>query len=81
MSAFAQKANDTTGIFFINARGGIYNHAGTKLGYIGKYSVVRDNTGKELYLIDKDGNFIGAGGENQVWSKRIDHIIYMAKTF
>ncbi|MGY4540002.1 hypothetical protein ACVW0P_004444 [Mucilaginibacter sp. UYNi724] len=52
MSAFAQKANDTTGIFFINASGGIHNHAGTKLGYIDKNSMVRDNTGKELHLID-----------------------------
>ncbi|MFD2145416.1 5-fold beta-flower protein [Mucilaginibacter antarcticus] len=62
MTAFAQNAKDPTSKIFINAKGGIYNHAGTKLGYIDKNNMVRDNKAKELYFIDKDGNVIGSDG-------------------
>ena len=62
VSAFAQATKDTTEKIFINAKGGIHNHAGAKLGYIDKNNIVRDNTGKELYFIDKKGNVIGSNG-------------------
>ncbi len=63
MKAFAQTAKDTTRKIHINAKGGVYNQEGTKLGYIDKNDMVRDNTGKELYFIDKDGNVISADGK------------------
>ena len=46
----------------INAKGGIYNHDGTKLGYIDKDNIVRNNAGKKVYFIDRDGNVIDANG-------------------
>lgn len=46
----------------IDAKGGIYNHYGTKLGYIDKDNIVRNNLGKKIYFIDKNGNVINASG-------------------
>lgn len=70
MSAFAQSAKNTHEKIFINAKGGIHNHAGTKLGYIDKNNMVRDNTGKELYFIDKNGNVIGSDGRKLGMAKK-----------
>jgi hypothetical protein len=62
VSAVGQTKHDTTGKIVINAKGGIYDHGGTKLGYIDKDNIVRNNKGQKLYFIDKDGNVIGADG-------------------
>lgn len=70
VSAFAQAGKGSTGDIFINAKGGIHNHAGTKLGYIDKNDMVRDNTGKELYFIDKSGNIIGSDGRKLGMAKK-----------
>lgn len=70
MSASAQKPKSTTEKIFINAKGGIHNHAGTQLGYIDKNNMVRDNTGKELYFIDKDGNVVGSDGRKLGMAKK-----------
>jgi hypothetical protein len=70
ISAFAQTAKDTTEKIYINAKGGIHNHAWTKLGYIDKDNMVRDNTGKELYFIDKNGNVIGSDGRKLGMAKK-----------
>lgn len=64
VSARAQSKHDTTGKIVINAKGGMYDHGGTKLGYIDKDNIVRNNKGQKLYFIDKDGNVIGADGKN-----------------
>lgn len=68
--AFAQVGRDSSQKIFINAKGGIHNHAGTKLGYIDKNNMVRDNTGKELYFIDKDGNVTGSDGRKLGMAKK-----------
>jgi hypothetical protein len=70
VSAFAQVAKDTTGKVFINAKGGIYNRVGSKLGYIDKNNLVRDNTGKELYFIEDKGNVINAKGQKMGMAKK-----------
>lgn len=70
VSAFAQTNRDTTGKIYINAKGGIYDHGGTKLGYIDKDNIVRNNTGKELYFIDKNGNVIGSDGRKSGMAKK-----------
>ena len=63
-SAFGQNANDSSKYAFItiDGKGGIHNHAGTKLGYISKDNIVRDNQGHTLYFIDRDGNVVDAKG-------------------
>ena len=63
-SAFGQNANDSSkyGFITIDGKGGIHNHAGTKLGYISKDNIVRDNQGHILYFIDRDGNVVDATG-------------------
>jgi hypothetical protein len=70
VNTFAQTAKDTTPKIHINAKGGMYNQAGTKLGYIDKNNMVRDNTGKELYFIDKNGNVIGSDGRKLGMAKK-----------
>jgi hypothetical protein len=62
VSARGQSNRDTTGSIVINAKGGMYDHGGTKLGYIDKDNIVRNNKGQKLYFIDNDGNVIGADG-------------------
>jgi hypothetical protein len=59
VNAFGQKAATP---ITINAKGWLLNPAGTKLGYITKSDVVRDNTGKGLYTIDMDGSVMAADG-------------------
>jgi hypothetical protein len=73
---------DSTEMIFINAKGGIHNHAGTKLWYIDKNDTVRDNTSKELYFIDKDGHVISSDGRKLGMGKRTGPtIISMARMF
>lgn len=69
-SATAQTTKDTLQKIYINAKGGMHDHAGTKLGYIDKNNMVRDNTGKELYFIDKDGNVVGSDGRKLGMAKK-----------
>jgi hypothetical protein len=62
-NALAQKTKDTTNTFIaIDAKGGIHNHGGTKLGYITRDNIVKDNQGHTLYFIDRDGNIVDAKG-------------------
>ncbi|MES2376322.1 MAG: hypothetical protein V4553_07080 [Bacteroidota bacterium] len=67
-SAFGQKG--TTKQITINAKGGLYNSAGTRLGYIDKNDIVRDNAGKELYFIAKDGSVVTAAGKKLGMAKK-----------
>lgn len=62
VSAWGQTKKDTDKTIVIKAKGGIYDHGGTKLGYIDKANIVRNNQGQKLYFIDKDGNVISADG-------------------
>jgi hypothetical protein len=72
VNAFGQMAKDTGKPFkiAINAKGGIYNHDGTKLGYITKEDIVKDNKGQTLYFIDKSGNVIDAKGNKLGMAKK-----------
>jgi len=70
VSASGQTKYDTTRKIVINAKGGIYNHDGTKLGYIDKDNIVRNSEGAKLYFIDKDGNVIGADGKKLGFAKK-----------
>lgn len=59
----AQNAKDSTNTFIsIDGKGGIHNPGGTKLGYITKDNIVKDNQSRTLYFIDRDGNVIDAKG-------------------
>jgi len=70
VSVWAQTKQDTTRKIIINAKGGMYDHGGTKLGYIDKNDIVRNNQGQKLYFIDKDGNVISADGKKLGKSKK-----------
>ncbi|MGY4386504.1 hypothetical protein ACVWYN_003559 [Pedobacter sp. UYP24] len=72
VNAFAQKAKDSTKYTFISidGKGGIHDHAGTKLGYITKDDIVKNNNGKTLYFIDKNGNVIDAKGNKLGMAKK-----------
>ncbi|CAN5393317.1 hypothetical protein BH09BAC6_BH09BAC6_06760 [soil metagenome] len=70
VSAFAQTAPETNQQISIDAKGGIHNHKGTKIGFIDKNDIVRSNTGKELYFIDKKGNVIAADGRKLGMAKK-----------
>ena len=63
-NAHAQKSKDSVKYNFItiDGKGGIFNRAGTKLGYITKDNIVKDLKGQTIYFIDKDGNVIDAKG-------------------
>jgi len=63
VSGWAQTKQDTTHKIVINAKGGMYDHGGTKLGYIDKADIIRNNQGEKLYFIDKGGNVISADGK------------------
>jgi hypothetical protein len=62
VSVWGQTKQDTSHSIVINAKGGMYDHGGTKLGYIDKDNIVRNNQGQKLYFIDKEGNVISADG-------------------
>lgn len=64
VNAWGQTKKDTSQKVFINAKGGIHDHGGTKLGYIDKDNIVRNNKGQKLYFIDRSGNVIDASGKN-----------------
>jgi len=66
----AQTKKDTTFKIVINAKGGIHDHGGTKLGYIGKDNIVRNNKGQKLYFIDGNGNVIDADGKKLGMAKK-----------
>ncbi|MBS1528136.1 MAG: DUF3659 domain-containing protein [Bacteroidetes bacterium] len=76
-SAFAQKTKDSTKYNFItiDGKGGIHNHAGTKLGYITRDNIVKDLKGQTVYFIDKDGNVVDAKG-NKMGKARKDGFYY-----
>lgn len=59
----AQSTVPKTNKIFIDAKGGIHNHEGTKLGYIDKDNIVRNTKGQKIYFIDKSGNVIDANGK------------------
>ncbi|HVW15261.1 MAG TPA: hypothetical protein VHB54_15625 [Mucilaginibacter sp.] len=63
-NAYAQKTKDSTNYNFItiDGKGGIHNHGGTKLGYITKGNIVKDNLGHTLYFVDRNGNVVDAKG-------------------
>jgi hypothetical protein len=71
VNAFAQKAKDTTKYTFISidGKGGIHNHTGTKLGYISKDNVVKNNRGQTLYSIAKGGTVVDAKGHKLGFAK------------
>ncbi len=48
---------------FIDAKGGIYDHGGTKLGYIDKNNVAWNTKGQKVYFIDKNGNVFDGKGK------------------
>lgn len=62
VSAWGQTKQDSIKQIFINAKGGMHDHGGTKLGYIDKNNIVRNNKGQKLYFIDRNGNVISADG-------------------
>ncbi|QEM07135.1 hypothetical protein DIU31_027860 [Mucilaginibacter rubeus] len=62
VNAWAQTSKDSTRKLVIDAKGGIHDHGGTKLGYIDKNDIVRNNKGQKLYFIDRDGNVVSADG-------------------
>lgn len=66
VNVFGQTKPDTTQSekIIINKKGEIYDHGWTKLGYIDKDNIVRNNKGKKIYFIDKNGNVIDAEGNN-----------------
>lgn len=70
VNATAQTAPATNQQISIDAKGGIHNHKGTKIGFIDKNDVVRSNTGKELYFIDSKGNVITANGTKLGMAKK-----------
>jgi hypothetical protein len=70
VNAFAQTHKDSTPKLYINKKGGITDHEGTKLGYIDKDNIVRNSQGAKLYFIDKDGYVIGADGKKLGMAKK-----------
>ncbi len=70
VSAWGQTKKNAADKIVINAKGGMYDHDGTKLGYIDKDNIVRNNQGQKLYFIDKDGNVIGADGTKLGMAKK-----------
>ncbi len=64
LTTVAIKASgQTNSEVFINRKGEIHNHGGTKLGFIDKDDIVRNSKGQKLYFIDKNGNVIDANGK------------------
>jgi hypothetical protein len=70
VSSFARTTKDTTQKIYINAKGGIYDHGGTALGYIDKNDIVRNSQGQKVYFIDKNGQVIGADGKKLGMAKK-----------
>jgi len=72
VKALGQAAKDTSKNYkiVINAKGGVYNGAGTKLGYITRDDIVKNNKGQTLYFIDHNGNVIDAKGNKLGMAKK-----------
>ncbi len=49
---------------FIDAKGGIHAHGGTKLGYIDKNNIAWNTKGQKIYFIDRNGNVFDGKGKN-----------------
>nr|WP_294943803.1 hypothetical protein [uncultured Mucilaginibacter sp.] len=58
-----QHTNATPQQIMIDGKGGIYSHDGTKLGYIDRDNVARNNAGNRVYSIDKNGNIVDRQGK------------------
>jgi len=63
VNSFAQTHRDSTPKLYINKKGGMTDHGGTKLSYIDKDNIVRNSQGAVLYFVDKNGNVTGADGK------------------
>ena len=50
VGARGQSKHDTTGSIVVNAQEGMYDHGGTKLGYIDKDNIVRNNKRKKMII-------------------------------
>ena len=48
---------------FIDAKGGIHDHGGTKLGYIDKNNIAWNTKGQKIYFIDRNGNVFDGKGK------------------
>jgi hypothetical protein len=59
-----QNKTDSTKKIFINKKGEIHDYGWTKLGFITKDNIIKNNLGKTLYFIDADGNVNDAKGKN-----------------
>lgn len=72
INAFGQAGKDSikNNKIVINAKGGLYDHGGTKLGYITKDDIVKDNKGQTVYFVDKSGNVIDAKGRKLGMAKK-----------
>ena len=70
ITAKAQTKKDNTFKIIINAKGGIYDHHGIKLGYVDKDNIVRNSKGQKLYFIDGSGNVIDANGKKLGMAKK-----------
>jgi hypothetical protein len=66
VNAFGQAKSDSikSEKISINKKGEIHDHGWTKLGYIDKNNIARNNQGKKIYFIDQNGNVIDASGKN-----------------
>jgi len=64
VTALAQQHQMAPQQINIDGKGGIYSHDGTKLGYIDRDNVARNNAGNRVYAIDKNGNIVDAKGKN-----------------
>jgi len=70
VSVNAQTKKDTTFKISITDKGWIRDYGGTKLGYIDKDNIVRNNKGQKLYFIDGTGNVIDANGKKLGMAKK-----------
>lgn len=70
VSAWGQTKKDTTFKISITDKGWIRDYGGTKLGYIDKDNIVRNNKGQKLYFIDGSGNVIDANGKKLGMAKK-----------
>ncbi|KAA8473886.1 uncharacterized protein DUF3659 [Arcticibacter tournemirensis] len=66
-SSFDAKAQSTSASersIIINKKGEIFDHGWNKLGYITSDNIAKNNKGKTIYFINKNGNVIDANGKN-----------------
>jgi hypothetical protein len=70
VNALAQTHEDSTPKLYMNKKGGMTDHGGTKLAYIDKDNIVRNSAGAELYFIDKSGNVFSVDGKKMGVAKK-----------